>query len=99
MLPELDVSTIPAADIPAALATLAAWQSALATRLMSKAAPEAAPNELDRMLTTAEAAELLRRSVKWLYRRNGTLPFARKLSDRSWVYSEAGLRRWLARRK
>jgi hypothetical protein len=100
MLPELDVAAIPADQLLATLAKLAAWQSQVAARLMTPApAPEAAADGSDRLLTTAEAAALLRRSVKWLYRRNGNLPFARKLSDRSWVYSERGLHRWLSRQK
>jgi hypothetical protein len=87
-------------QIPAALAQLSAWQGQLAARLMvAAAAPEAASDEPDHLLTTVEAAAMLRRSVKFLYRRNGKLPFARKLSDRSWVYSEQGLRKWLARQR
>lgn len=81
MLPSFDPSTLPAADIPAVLAQLSAWQGQLAARLMvtPTPAPEAADGSSDRMLKTAEAAALLRRSVKWLYRRNKTLPFARRL--------------------
>ena len=96
---ELDIAAIPAADIPATLARLAAWQSQLAARLMEAPAPEAAPGEPDKMLTTEETASQLRRSVKWVYRHRKSLPFARKLSERSWVYSEQGLRKWLARQR
>jgi hypothetical protein len=99
MLLELDIAAIPAADIPAALAQLAAWQSQLAARLMTAPAPEAAADEPDRMLTPREAAELLRRSTKWISRHRRSLPFGRRLGPRSWVYSELGLRKWLARQR
>jgi hypothetical protein len=93
MLPDLDPASIPREQIPAFIAALAA-------RLLEPApSPEPAPNEPDKMLTTVEAAAILRRSVKWLYRHQKTLPFARRLSARSWVYSEQGLRRWLGRQK
>jgi predicted DNA-binding transcriptional regulator AlpA len=104
LLPDFDPTTLAAADIPAALAVLASWQSQLAARLMITTIPPAQPilavsDEADRMLTTNEAAAMLRRSVKWLYRRNHELPFARRLSGRSWIYSEQGLRKWLARQR
>jgi hypothetical protein len=93
MPPGFDPASIPREQIPAFIAALAA-------RLLEPPpSPEPAPEEADKMLTTVEAAKVLRRSVKWLYRRNGNLPFARKLSDRSWVYSEQGLRKWLARQR
>ncbi len=100
-LPEFNPLTVPQAEIPAALSTLAAWQSQLAARLMAAPAPaaEAATDGPDRMLTTVEAAATLRRSVKWIYRHQKTLPFARHLSARSWVFSEQGLRKWLARQR
>jgi hypothetical protein len=101
MLPDFDPATLPAAEIPAALAQLAGWQTTLAARLMATpvSVREDAGDEPDKMLTTAEAAALLRRSVKWLYRHQKDLPFARKLSERSWIYSEQGLHRWLARQR
>jgi excisionase family DNA binding protein len=51
-------------------------------------------------LTLGEAAKLMRRSTKWIYRHmaNGGLPFVRKLGPRSYVVSKNGLERWLARR-
>jgi predicted DNA-binding transcriptional regulator AlpA len=100
MLPELDVAAIPADQLLATLAQLAAWQSQLAARLMTPApAPEAVADGSDRLLTTVEAAAILRRSVKWIYRHQKTLPFARRLSARSWVFSERGLQKWLARQR
>ena len=90
---ELDISTIPREKIPALIAALAA-------RLLEPAPePEAVDDHDDRLLTAVEASAVLRRSTKWISRHRRNLPFARKLSERSWVYSEQGLRRWLARKK
>jgi hypothetical protein len=72
---------------------------ALTARLLEPEPVEPPTDEQERMLTTEEAAKLLRRSTKWISRHRRNLPFARKLSERSWVYSEQGLRRWLARKK
>jgi predicted DNA-binding transcriptional regulator AlpA len=100
-LPEFDPVSIPVEKIPSAIAVLAAWQSALAVRLMT--APESSPAPMtqieDRMLTVRECAERLRRSTKWVYRRVKTLPFARSLGPRSWVFSQRGLEKWLARQR
>jgi hypothetical protein len=97
---DLDISAIPADQLLATLAQLAAWQSQVAARLMAMPAVDAADDHGDdRMLTTLEAADLLRRNVKWIYRHRKSLPFARKLSERSWVFSELGLRKWLSRQR
>ena len=106
MLPEvlqIDPSAIPMEQIPAVLCALAALQGALAVRLI--ASPGAATNgsvadnDRDTLLTVAETAERLRRSPKWVYRRVKTLPFARNLGPRSWVFSQRGLEKWLARQR
>jgi hypothetical protein len=88
-----DMASVSRSEIPKLLVALSA-------RLL-EAEPEleAATDEPDLMLTTEEAAAALRRSAKWISRHRKNLPFARKLSERSWVYSEQGLRRWLARKK
>ena len=109
MLPDLhiDPASIPAGDIPAALSALAALQAALAARLMTLGAPvkigpengATMAGDSDAMLTVSEAAARLRRSTKWIYKRCKTLSFARRLGPRSWVFSSAGLERWLARQK
>jgi hypothetical protein len=106
MLPEvlhIDPSAIPEDQIPAVLSALAALQGALAARLI--ASPQVATNgsvadnDRDTLLTVAETAERLRRSPKWVYRRVKTLPFARCLGPRSWVFSQRGLEKWLARQR
>lgn len=101
VLPDFDPAVVPADQIPAALTTLAGWQTQLAARLMKAPATAAAPqaNEQDRMLTTAEAAEMLRKSTKWLYRHAETLQFARRLPGRGLLFSKAGIVKWLARQK
>lgn len=99
----IDPSAIPADQIPAVLTALAALQSALAARLM--ATPRAATrvsvadDDHDTLLTVREIAKRLRRSPKWVYRRVKTLPFARKLDNRAWVFSERGLEKWLAHQR
>lgn len=53
----------------------------------------------DRLLDVTEAAALLEVRPRWLYDRAKTLPFTRKLGGRTLRFSEAGLRRWLERRR
>jgi Helix-turn-helix domain len=90
MLPD-DIASIPRSEIPKLLIALSA-------RLLEPE-PEPEPAADDKMLTTEEAAKLLRRSAKWISRHRRNLPFARKLSERSWVYSQTGLNRWLSARR
>jgi helix-turn-helix protein len=92
-MPELDIASVPRAKIPALIAAL------VARLLEPEPEPEPVAATDDKMLTTLEASKLLRRSTKWISRHRKNLPFARKLGERSWVYSEQGLRRWLARQK
>lgn len=87
-----DIASIPRERIPALIAALAA-------RLLEPEPVEPATDEPDELLTASEAAEVLRRSTKWLSRNRKRLPFARRLGPRSWTYSAQGLRRWLARQK
>jgi predicted DNA-binding transcriptional regulator AlpA len=105
MIPNFDPLTVPPAEIPAALASLAAeqgrlaaQQSALAARLMG--VPAATPTPAaDRMLTVEEVAERLRCSTKSIYRRAKDFPFARRNGARAWIFSEQGLTKWLARQR
>src|SRR5713101_7337396 len=101
-LMHIDPSAIPADQIPAVIAALAGLEIALAARLMNspRALAPYPPTEVeDRMLTVKECAERLRKSPKWLYRRVKTLPFARKLDHRSWLFSQKDLEKWLARKR
>jgi hypothetical protein len=51
------------------------------------------------MLLPNEAAAMLRRKVRWIYRGADTLPFVRRIGPRSLLCSEQGIKRWLERRK
>src|ERR1700719_1251747 len=100
-LPEFDPASIPVEQIPFVLAAFAAWQSALAARLMVTPATiaETATETDDRLLTVQECADRLRKSTKWVYRRTRTLPFGICLGPRSWVFSQRGLEKWLVRQR
>jgi predicted DNA-binding transcriptional regulator AlpA len=100
VLPEFDPAPIPVEQIPAVLTAFAAWQSALAARLMATPATIVkTATENDRLLTVQECAARLRKSTKWVYRRTKTLPFSRCLGPRSRVFSQRGLEKWLARQR
>jgi excisionase family DNA binding protein len=105
------VDGLPSEALPALIAELAALQARAAARLLVDAPstatgclpdrrPADEPREVgaDEYLTTAEAAALLRVSRRWLYRRAGRLPFARKLSRRELRFSRQGLERYMATR-
>jgi predicted DNA-binding transcriptional regulator AlpA len=61
--------------------------------------PDAGAPAPDRMLDVTEAAVLLDVRPRWLYDHAKTLPFTRKLGGRTLRFSEAGLRRWLDRKR
>ena len=99
---------IPRAEIAAVLSRLAAAQTALAaaqgalaTRIATFSGEQDGNgyrSDIDRWLTSDEAASLLRVDRKWLYRRARSLPFCRRLSRKKLLFSEAGLRGWMATR-
>jgi len=97
----IDPAAIPPERIPALITQLAALQSALAARLMTPTQePQIeATDSADVLLKVDEVADRLRKSAKWVYRRAKTLPFARRLGPRSWVFSQNGMERWLARQR
>jgi predicted DNA-binding transcriptional regulator AlpA len=75
--------------------------AAVARWAQARPAPEPSPQQYahdDTSLTIEEAAALLRRSTKWIYRHRATLPFIRKLGPRSYICSQDALNKWLARR-
>jgi hypothetical protein len=55
--------------------------------------------ENDKMLTADEAAALLRKQRRWIYRNADRLPFVRRVSRKSLLCSESGLQQWLAAHK
>ena len=54
--------------------------------------------EKDRLLTPEQAAEILGQKVRWVYRHAPQWTFTRRLSLKCLRFSEAGLRRYAARR-
>jgi predicted DNA-binding transcriptional regulator AlpA len=99
---EVPVHQIPAlvAELALEQATLCALQGVLTTRLLISPAAETASHQSgDRLLTVDEVASLLGVNRRWVQRRAKRLPFARRISDRSIRYSEAGLKRWMANRQ
>jgi hypothetical protein len=108
-LDELAQNPARATELPlralAALASrCASAQSAIAAAQLANVANgadayDASPTDDDRMLLPTEAAVLLRRKVRWVYRNAAKLPFIKRVGPRSLLCSEEGIRRWLARRK
>jgi hypothetical protein len=88
-----DLDGIPPEDLPAIITQLAALQAAAAMRLRRTGNADGA-----RLLTAAEAAELLRVNVEWVEKRSRTLPFRVSLADGTVRYDAAGLRKWLSAR-
>jgi hypothetical protein len=85
------------AKFGADLAELSSAQNALAAALLdSKQAPHATADADDRMMTADEAAVVLHHDRRWLYRHAADLPFVRRVSRKSFLCSEIGLRKWLA---
>lgn len=82
------IGELDAAEIPAVL-------NAITARLLQTTSPTTAiapePNGADESLTIEEAAALLRRSTKWIYRHRASLPFIRQIGPRSYVCSKAAL--------
>jgi hypothetical protein len=84
------------------LAKHAAVGNALGAALLlskSNAEPSAPVDEDQTWLTPDEAAPILRRKRRWIYRNAARLPFVRKVSGRGYLCSEKGLMRWLERQK
>lgn len=99
---------IPQDQIPSALSHLAALQASVAgaqviliSRMIASRSNGDGDKETiaERWLTADQAAELLKVDRKWLYRRANALPFTRRLSRKKLLFSEIGLRRWMATRK
>ena len=97
------VAEVPAEQVPACLAALAAEQTrlaavqgALAARLTATA-PTGNGRE-DRLLTAEEVHARTTVSIGWLYRHARALPFTRRIG-RKVLFSEAALAKWLATRE
>ena len=97
------VSQLSRAELAELLLQVRALEGALLIRLLADLSensrrhkPEAPdPNCDDRMLTVDEAAVMLRKDKRWIYRRKRKLPFVHILSERSLLCSERTLRQWI----
>lgn len=88
-------------QIPAVLGELEELKAAAWAQLLGPASgshPAETKPQDGRWLTAVEAASLLRVTPRWLYRHQKKLPFARRLSRKCLRFSEAGLRRWQAKK-
>jgi hypothetical protein len=52
--------------------------------------------DADDLITVAEAAAILRRSRRWIWRHKRKLPFIHEISPRSLLCSKRGIANWLA---
>ena len=96
-----DPALVPENHIGPMLAQLAAFQSALAARLILEAGKEEKPGNQtpEELLTAEQAAALLNVSVDWIYRHAPSLPFTRRLSRKALRFSRAALLKWRAGRR
>ncbi len=88
------------AFVAARQSELAALQCVLTARLV-ETAPQPAESDTssERLLSVAEAAEILNVSPRWISRRSDRLPFVRRLTPRVLRISESGLRNWMMARR
>ena len=95
----LDIEHAPLPALAALLTVCASAENRIAVR-MATASAEPPETLATRMLAVTETAARTGMSRGWLYReaRAGRLPFARRIGRRS-VFDEAGLNRWLTRRR
>jgi hypothetical protein len=94
MLP--DIANLSRAQLVALLIVIGGRLAEESEPLTPAALPQPEPDE---MLTTEEAAAMLRRSPRWIYRNADKLPFVKHLSKRSMVHSRKGIERYLATRR
>lgn len=95
------IEGLPVSDLPDALAELERLKVSVWVRLLASANgshPAETKLQDGRWLTAVEAAALLRVTPRWLYRHQKKLPFARRLTRKCLRFSEAGLRRWQAKK-
>jgi len=96
------VKTLPIGTLLALMAGAASCAAVISAELASRGTLNECRTgepEEDRWLTPEEAAPILRRDRRWIYRNKRHLPFVKKISARSLLCSEAGIRRWIATRK
>jgi hypothetical protein len=95
-------SGLPKAALLSLLLRTAAVQSCLTAQLAAIGdvdEPIAVIQDEGAMLTPDEAAVILRRSSRWIYRNAEKLPFVKRISGKSLLCSKRGIYSWLASRK
>jgi predicted DNA-binding transcriptional regulator AlpA len=94
------LAAVPAAEVALVLGEIEILKATLLARLMMPAPAAAIADPSSAALDVTEVVRRTGMSRGWLYReaRAGRLPFARRLGRRL-VFDEAGLRRWLDRRR
>ncbi len=89
-------------EIPSVIGRLEALKTRLKARLFrfndNSPGEQKPSNGDDRWLTAEQVAELLHVDIRWVYRQTGKWTFARRLSPRKILFSEAGLRKWMESR-
>jgi hypothetical protein len=93
---------LPVETLAALVVKHAAVGSALGAALLLSRSSKPQPAESDpddELLKPDEAAALLHRKPRWIYRNAHRLPFVRRLSPKSLLCSKKGLDRWLAAQK
>ncbi len=99
------VADLPLDAIPGVLGSLRSIEVALLARQFGSASSpqaqsplgNAGPSKDDRWLTPSEAAEILRRDKRWVYRQAHRWSFAKRPTRKTLLISERGLRNWMQR--
>ena len=94
-------ASVPVAEIPALLIQIASVQAILLSRLVvsPNGSKVRQPPDDDRLLTAEEVAPIMNVTLRWLYRKAGSLPFTRRINRKTLRFSEQGLRRYMASRR
>ena len=97
---------LPREDIPEVLGKIEQLKAALWVNLTnpditkgSRAVSDLERASNDQLLTAKAAAERLGVDERWIYRRADSLPFTKRLGERTLRFSERGLEQWLAKAK
>jgi predicted DNA-binding transcriptional regulator AlpA len=98
-----EMRTCPPEKVPDVLGGLARAQAIALARLLPQTPafvgrPESEKQGDDRLLTVAEAAQMMAVSKHWLYQNGQGLPFALRIGSGRMRFSKNGLERWVKRR-
>jgi predicted DNA-binding transcriptional regulator AlpA len=97
------IGDVPRAELPGLLGALEVVRARVWARLSEPVgtSPGATPvaEGGDELLTVKQAAHALNVDERWMYRHAPSLPFTRRLGNRTLRFSERGLRRWMESRR